>query len=119
LKIHDACVQTWEYMRAAAIFSATILVAALLASRSEHAGGSAATPALVALGEAAQTPVSTMDAVLDCGSTRRELHFGWLAPGDDAPPSYTRPSAVCLAVFTLPDVHDVSRAPDAVDSGRL
>lgn len=76
-------------MRPAAV-SATVLVMGLLASTREK-------PV-----EARTVPASA-EPVLNCGSTRRELRFGWLDPADAAPAPHTRPVAVCLAVFNLPD----------------
>jgi len=115
-KTHDVDVQIREHMRAAAIFSATILVAGLLATTREHARADAGTASIV-LADTAGIPVSTADAVLDCGATRREQHFGWLAPGEEAPPPYTHP-AVCPAVMTVPPARTAQAVPAARDDQR-
>jgi hypothetical protein len=93
-------------MRPAA-FSATVLVMGLLASTRERPSNAVT----------AQAPA---EPVLDCGSTPRELRFGWLDPADEAPESHERSAAVCLAVFNLPqEAPDDQRAwRDAEAGGR-
>jgi hypothetical protein len=51
---------------------------------------------------------ASVEPNLNCGSTGGELRFGWLDPAEEAPAPHTRPAAVCLAVFNLPD----EEAPD-------
>jgi hypothetical protein len=93
--------------------SAAIVVTALLASTWQHARASAAhAPPSAALIDTAVAPTSRAETFLPCGWTPRKLRFGWLAPGDSAPAPYTRTSAVCLAVFTVPDPMDDAPAED-------
>jgi len=83
-------VHTWQYMRPAVV-SATVLVMGLLASTREKPH------------DADTFPARAAETVLNCGSTGRELRFGWLDPGEEASAPHTQPAPVCLAVFSLPD----------------